>query len=207
MYDKDIRARARLHYKTHDVGLKEVAQHFKIQYRTLLNWSKKEKWQRAKALKDVFENEIKKDLVKKEFATVIDSVGNKIKEKLASNLGESLYDVDEIVRKNTLDLVSDEILLKAMGINFLQKNMVLASLLAKDELLRMLSLRQGHKGDPMLIACAEKYVGILQSIQKSFYPEKDSFLKLNSLNNESINLENLSENELIELLNKENKGE
>ena len=199
MYDKDIRARARLHYETHDVGLKEVAQHFKIQYRTLLNWSKKEKWQRAKALKDVFENEIKKDLVKKEFATVIDSVGNKIK--------ESLYDVDEIVRKNTLDLVSDEILLKAMGINFLQKNMVLASLLAKDELLRMLSLRQGHKGDPMLIACAEKYVGILQSIQKSFYPEKDSFLKLNSLNNESINLENLSENELIELLNKENKGE
>lgn len=203
MFDKELRAKVRLYYETHDIGVKELSKHFSLQYRTVLNWVKKEKWQRAKGLKDVFEADIKKSLVKKEFGTILDSTSKKIQEKLISNLGESLYDVDELVRKNTLESVSDELLLKAMGVSFLQKNMTLGALIAKDELLRMLSLRQEHRADPMLIACAEKYVGILQSLQKSFYSEKESFLKLNALNDSAIELENLSENEILELLAKE----
>lgn len=203
MFDKELRAKVRLYYETHDIGVKELSKHFSLQYRTVLNWVKKEKWQRAKGLKDVFEADIKKSLVKKEFGTILDSTSKKIQEKLISNLGESLYDVDELVRKNTLETVSDELLLKAMGVSFLQKNMTLGALIAKDELLRMLSLRQEHRADPMLIACAEKYVGILQSLQKSFYSEKESFLKLNALNDSAIELENLSENEILELLAKE----
>ena len=138
MFDKDFKAKVRLFYETHDIGVKELSKEFDLQYRTVLNWVKKEKWQRAKGLKDILQSDIKKELVKKEFGTVIDATSNKIKEKIANNLGESLYDVSEIVRKNTLDSVSDELLLKAMGVSFLQKNMALGALIAKDELLRMI---------------------------------------------------------------------
>lgn len=203
MFDKDFKAKVRLFYETHDIGIKELSKEFDLQYRTVLNWVKKEKWQRAKGLKDILQSEIKKELVKKEFGTVIDATSNKIKEKIANNLGESLYDVSEIVRKNTLDSVSDEILLKAMGVSFLQKNMALGALIAKDELLRMIELRQANRSDPVIIACAEKFVSILQNLQKSFYSEKESYLKLNSLNDESLEFEKLSESEILELLAKE----
>lgn len=203
MFDKDFKAKVRLFYETHDIGIKELSKEFDLQYRTVLNWVKKEKWQRAKGLKDILQSDIKKELVKKEFGTVIDATSNKIKEKIANNLGESLYDVSEIVRKNTLDSVSDEILLKAMGVSFLQKNMALGALIAKDELLRMIELRQANRSDPVIIACAEKFVSILQNLQKSFYSEKESYLKLNSLNDESLEFEKLSESEILELLAKE----
>ncbi|WP_297192399.1 hypothetical protein [uncultured Campylobacter sp.] len=203
MFDKDFKAKVRLFYETHDIGIKELSKEFDLQYRTVLNWVKKEKWQRAKGLKDILQSDIKKELVKKEFGTVIDATSNKIKEKIANNLGESLYDVSEIVRKNTLDSVSDELLLKAMGISFLQKNMALGALIAKDELLRMIELRQANRSDPVIIACAEKFVSILQDLQKSFYSEKESYLKLNSLNDESLEFEKLSESEILELLAKE----
>lgn len=203
MFDKDFKAKVRLFYETHDIGIKELSKEFDLQYRTVLNWVKKEKWQRAKGLKDILQSDIKKELVKKEFGTVIDATSNKIKEKIANNLGESLYDVSEIVRKNTLDSVSDELLLKAMGVSFLQKNMALGALIAKDELLRMIELRQANRSDPVIIACAEKFVSILQDLQKSFYSEKESYLKLNSLNDESLEFEKLSESEILELLAKE----
>ena len=203
MFDKDFKAKVRLFYETHDIGIKELSKEFDLQYRTVLNWVKKEKWQRAKGLKDILQSDIKKELVKKEFGTVIDATSNKIKEKIANNLGESLYDVSEIVRKNTLDSVSDELLLKAMGVTFLQKNMALGALIAKDELLRMIELRQANRSDPVIIACAEKFVSILQDLQKSFYSEKESYLKLNSLNDESLEFEKLSESEILELLAKE----
>lgn len=203
MFDKDFKAKVRLFYETHDIGVKELSKEFDLQYRTVLNWVKKEKWQRAKGLKDILQSDIKKELVKKEFGTVIDATSNKIKEKIANNLGESLYDVSEIVRKNTLDSVSDELLLKAMGVSFLQKNMALGALIAKDELLRMIELRQANRSDPVIIACAEKFVSILQDLQKSFYSEKESYLKLNSLNDENLEFEKLSESEILELLAKE----
>ena len=207
MIDKKLKDEIRLYYETHDDSIKEVSQRFNILYRTLAHWIKKEGWQRAKGLKDVFTTNIKNELVKKEFGTIVDATSEKIKQNIKANLGDSLYNVDELVQKNILDSVSDELLLKAMGVSFLQKNMALGALIAKDELLRMLSLRKDFKADPVLIACAEKFVSILQSLQKSFYGENQSYLNINALNKTSLDLDKLSEEELLELLSKEESKE
>ena len=197
MIDKELKERVRFYYETHFDENKEVAKKFNISYRTLMVWINKENWEKGKGVKKVLESDIKENLIKKEFGTIIDVTSKKIKENVKANLGNTYYDLNELVRSNLLDSLSDELLMKAMGINFLQKNMALGALIAKDELTRMLSLRKDDKANPTLIVCAEKYVNILSTLQKSFYSNSDASLNLNVIN-VSEDLSKLSEKELLE---------
>ncbi|MDL0101897.1 hypothetical protein NYG95_08570 [Campylobacter felis] len=199
MIDKKLKDEIRLYFETHDEDNKQIAKKFNIKYRTLMVWVNKEGWEKAKGLKGIMESEIKKDMLKKEFGTIIDMQSEKIQQKLRENLNESLYNVDEILQKNLLDSVTDEILIKAMSLNFLQKNMALGALIAKDELMRMVNLRKEHKGEPQIIAGAEKFVSILGTLQKSFYGNDDSGLNLQVVNiNEDLST--LSKRELLKNL-------
>lgn len=197
MIDKNLKDEIRIYYETHEDSNKEVAKKFNITYRTLMTWIQKEKWQKAKGLKDILQSNVRKDLVKKEFGTIIDNTARKLKQQLKDNLNDSLSEVDEILKNNLLDGVTDEILLKAMNLNFLQKNMTLGALLAKDELIRMTRLRKADKASPALIASAEKFVSILSNLQKSFYGNNDASLNLQVVNiNEDLS--KLSNKELME---------
>ncbi|TQR31792.1 hypothetical protein DMB92_05235 [Campylobacter sp. MIT 99-7217] len=197
MISKELKAEIRFYYETHLDENKEVAKKFNVSYRTLMTWIQKEGWEKGKGVKKVLESDIKQNLIKKEFGTIIDATSEKIKENVKANLGQTYYELNDLVRNNLLDNLSDELLMKAMGINFLQKNMALGALIAKDELTRMLSLRKEGKGEPLIIAGAEKYVNILATLQKSFYSNSDASLNLNVIN-VSEDLSKLSQKELLE---------
>lgn len=201
MIDKALKEKVKFYYETHFDENKEVAKRFKIGYRTLMTWINKEGWVKGKGVKKVLESDIKKDLIKKEFGTIIDATSEKIKENVKASLGATYYDLNDLVRHNLLDNLTDELLMQAMGINFLQKNMALGALIAKDELTRMLSLRKEGKAEPLLIASAEKYVNILSTLQKSFYSNNDASLNLNVIN-VSEDLSKLSQKELMERINR-----
>lgn len=207
MTDKDLKNEIKFYYETHNIENKKIAEKFNISYRLLMQWVKKERWEKGKGVKNVAKTNIKNELIKKEFGTIIDATSEKIKENVKANLGETYYNLNDLVKKNLLDNLADELLIEAMGINFLQKNMALGALIAKDELLRMLNLRDEGKAEPLLIAMSEKYINILATLQKSFYGNSDSSLNLNVVNiNEDIS--KLTKSEILERIKKlENKKE
>lgn len=199
----------RLYYETHQKKVPEVARLFKIKPRTLRYWIQNEGWERGKAIANIPQAEVLQgQMIKREFGGILQAAHNRLKSQIVSNLSSYTRDIDEITLNNALDSSTDEILLQAMSLNYIQKNIALSTIIAKDELMRMLKMRNEEKPDPMLIAAAEKVAGLFAAMKDSLYG-KDS--KLNLESSENVNFDNMSEAELDSLLadlkNKEAKND
>ncbi|KAA6234348.1 hypothetical protein FMM56_00925 [Campylobacter sp. LR264d] len=194
------KAEIRIYYESNRKSAKEVAKYFNISYRTLMYWVKNEKWEKGKALKAIEPEVINNDLLKKELISVLDNESIKIKQKIKENLGEVCNEVDETILNNLLDASTDKILIEAMSVNFIHKNIALSAILAKDELMRIIRLKGDNKYDLAVIAGAERVAKIFLDLQTAIYG-KDA-VNLSALNAKNNNLENLSDAELLALLNK-----
>ena len=97
---------------------------------------------------------------------------------------------------NVLDSSTNEILLKALGISFLNANIAQSAILAKDELLKYNDKRlQSDKPDPMFIACAEKVAKMFSDLKTSVYGKN---ITIETTQNN--NIKDLSTDELLALL-------
>ena len=125
------------YYETHKEDSKEVAKRFEIPVRTLNYWILTEKWQKASALNGITQEVLSKDLVKKEFGTALARESERIKEKIRYNLGDTAFKVDSMLLENMLEDSTQKLLLGAMSLNYIQQNITLSALIARDELLRL----------------------------------------------------------------------
>lgn len=185
----------KIYYQTHNQSPKAVAQIFNISYRTLMDWIAKEGWEAGSAIKGVSESNLRGELINKEFGSVIAKKSEDIKRSIKANLGDESHKIDAMILNNMLDSSTEELLLQAMTSNFIQKNLALSAVIAKDELMKMLSLRQEDKAEPMIIACAEKYQKMLIDMQNTLFG-KEPIIKEEG----NANLEELSDRELLDLL-------
>ena len=145
------------YYETHNEDSKEVAKRFEIPVRTLNYWILTEKWQKASALNGITQEVLSKDLVKKEFGTALARESERIKEKIRYNLGDNAFKVDSMLLENMLEDSTQKLLLGAMSLNYIQQNITLSALIARDELLRLKAKSvDADKPDVMVVASAEK---------------------------------------------------
>lgn len=187
----------RLFYETHNYTLKDVASHFDISYRTLAHWVKVENWEKGKGIECIKTEILAKDIVRNEVGSVVEVARNKIKREIEGNLGEYTKDIDNVVKANMIEESTNEVLLLAISQSFIQKNIMLSALLAKDELMRMNALRNRDKPDAMFIACAEKVAKIFESMQVSLYGK--DIPKIKQEKNDDYS--NMSEEELLAIIN------
>lgn len=185
------------YYETHNEEAKEVAKRFEIPLRTLNYWILTESWQKASALNGITQEVLSKDLVKKEFGTALARESEIIKEKIRYNLGDTAFKVDSMILENMLEDSTEKLLLGAMSLNYIQNNIALATLIARDELLRLKAKSADtDKPDVMVVASAEK-------VQKMFLDMKNAIFGKDALaitNNSEVDFENMSEAELNALL-------
>lgn len=185
------------YYETHNEEAKEVAKRFEIPLRTLNYWILTESWQKASALNGITQEVISKDLVKKEFGTALARESERIKEKIRYNLGDTAFKVDSMILENMLEDSTEKLLLGAMTLNYIQHNIALSTLIARDELLRLKAKSADtDKPDVMVVASAEK-------VQKMFLDMKNAIFGKDALaitNNSEVDFENMSEAELNALL-------
>lgn len=185
------------YYETHNEEAKEVAKRFEIPLRTLNYWILTESWQKASALNGITQEVINKDLVKKEFGTALARESERIKEKIRYNLGDTAFKVDSMILENMLEDSTEKLLLGAMTLNYIQHNIALSTLIARDELLRLKAKSADtDKPDVMVVASAEK-------VQKMFLDMKNAIFGKDALaitNNSEVDFENMSEAELNALL-------
>lgn len=190
---------AKIYFLSHNESIKEVASKFNIPYRTFAHWVATEKWEAGSAIAGIAEQHLQKDIVKKEFGSVMQVIANDTKNQIKRNLGDDAFLVDEMILNNILKDSTDKILTNAINLNYIQKNIALSAVIARNELLKMLKLAKAHQADPTIIAAAEK-------VQKIFLDLKDSSFGKNYVpkdEKESINYEELSNEELERIL----KGE
>ena len=185
------------YYETHNEEAKEVAKRFEIPLRTLNYWILTESWQKASALNGITQEVLSKDLVKKEFGTALARESEIIKEKIRYNLGDTAFKVDSMILENMLEDSTEKLLLGAMTLNYIQHNIALSTLIARDELLRLKAKSADtDKPDVMVVASAEK-------VQKMFLDMKNAMFGKDALaitNNSEVDFENMSEAELNALL-------
>ena len=185
------------YYETHNEEAKEVAKRFEIPLRTLNYWILTESWQKASALNGITQEVLSKDLVKKEFGTALARESERIKEKIRYNLGDTAFKVDSMLLENMLEDSTQKLLLGAMSLNYIQQNITLSALIARDELLRLKAKSVDmDKPDVMVVASAEK-------VQKMFLDMKNAMFGKDALaitNNSEVDFENMSEAELNALL-------
>jgi len=72
----------RFFYETHKMAKKDVAAHFGISYRTLAHWIQCEKWVQGKGIDNIENKSIRGEIVKSEFASVLDSAKKKLSARL-----------------------------------------------------------------------------------------------------------------------------
>lgn len=161
------KAEIKAYYQTHDASAKEVAKIFNVAYRTLANWIAKEQWEKGSAIKSIQAEVLSDSLTNHRLSTFIGSKKQELKAQIASNL--NTQELDSMIVDNLLESSTDELLLKAMNLNFINKNILLSAMIAKDELLRLVAYNKGGKPDPVIIACAEKTAKMFESLKISLY--------------------------------------
>lgn len=185
----------RAYYETHTESLSDLSKRFKVPLRTLCYWSKSQGWKKAAAIQNIAVEVVQKDIVKKEFGTILMRESESIKEKIRSNLGDTAFKIDSMLLENMLEESTEKILLGAMSINYIQNNIALATLIAKDEMMRLKQATE-NKPDVMVVAAAEKVQKMFLDMKSAFFG-KDVVLNTSS---KSLDFENMSEAELNALL-------
>lgn len=187
----------KVYFQTHNESIKEVAEHFHIPMRTLSYWVSTENWKQGCAIEGITTEVLSNKLVQREFASALKVQGDAIKRRIIENLGEDAYSLDSMILDNVLEDSTDKLLLGAMGLNYIQKNIALSAIISRDELLKMKKLAElnPNRADPMIIASAEKVQKIFIDLKTSLYGKE---IKQTT---EKDSLEHLSDAELEEILN------
>ena len=196
----------RTYYELNNDAPKIVAEKFSVAYRTLAHWIKTERWERGKARAAVKPDVImKNELLQNESFSIIQATKSKLKRQMLENLSADASELEKACLEARLDEASDKILMEAMSLDFIQKNIAQACLVAKAELIKMLEYRKGDKPDAYIIASAEKVANMFSNLQITAYGKEPPRQVLDI--NEKTDYSKLTTEQLKELLRKEKSNE
>ena len=190
------KAEVRAYFELNNDSPKKVAEKFGIKYRTMSFWIKSENWQRGGARAAIKPDIImKNELLQQESFSVIQATKSKLKKELLENLSADASVLEKACLEARLDEASDKVLLEAMSLDFIQKNIAQACLVAKAELIKMLEFRKEDKPDTLIIGAAEKVASMFSNLQTTAYgkepPRKvleiDDKTDFSKLTNEQLN--------------------
>lgn len=189
----------KLYFESNNDTPKVVAERFKIKYRTLMHWIKSEGWERGKYQREIKTELVADELLQKEHFSIQNATASKIKRQILENMGAEASKVNEACLNAMLDETSDKLLLEAMSLNFIQKNIAQTCLIAKNELLQLIEQKQNGKADAMIIAAAEKLQNMFSNLQTTIYGKEPPKQALQV--DENTDFSKLTNAELLAIIN------
>lgn len=143
----------RAYYETHNISLTELARKFDISQQVIRYHREREKWKTIDTEK--IQQELTNDLQNPSVYTYIGAKKDQTKEKLKSAL--SHIDLDPIVLECITESTSEELLLKAMSVHYIKKQILFCAIAARSELIKMIKLSADEeKANTNIIVAAEK---------------------------------------------------
>lgn len=193
-YQDRIKAEVRAYYESRPVSLEQLAKKFNIKLLDVKHWAKD--WVPCAAINEVQEEVLNDSLTKHHLGTLLNTKKEEIKTTIKQNLNR--LNVDPLVLECIAEESSEALLLKAMNINFMNKQMLKAAIIAKEELMKMAKCSLDQESpNPTLINAAERVVKIFSDLKISLYG-KEVTLKVQQVNN---NIKEMSTEELLEIAN------
>ena len=200
---KKDKSEIRTYYETHYDEVKDVAEKFGTAQRTLYDWIKKEGWQMGKFAKtgaDVIKTELVQTAIASKLDYAKQSVINEIKGGFeAQNTPYS----DEIIETR-----ADELLIEALGINYINKSMAQAAVIAKANLKEM--VKQNAKPGAV-ISASKDVVNIFSELKRSIHgKEPNTIVQIANYNGGALSANDmaaLSDEELNALISEAAKDE
>lgn len=196
------------YYQTNMIQAQEVAKLFDIPKRTLYEWINKEGWEMGKHIPKV--PITANELIKDEFGSRI----TKAKEDMQSQIKTNLMNegISEVIAEATAQKTSDNLLISAMSVEFLDSKATETLLIAKNAYERF-ATRALAKSDPnmenRLIMMSKNMVDMYSQVKSTIYGKSpDVNVQIANINNSSdLDFKNLSDKELLEIISKDKKDE
>lgn len=198
MYNKDIKKQVEIYYKTNDTTITNTAKRFNIPYTTLRGWVESEKWVAGSLITNI--ETTNNEVLKENYDLVTKKAKESIKREIESNLDILAFDLDKQVLDSLISESSETLLLRAMSLDYINKTLIEAGVIAKNALRRMnMDESNLHKMEhnAMITACSEKVTNIFTKIKDSIYGD----IKTTNQSGE-LDYSSLSDAELLEIINK-----
>lgn len=153
MYDKVLKDKVKAYYESHFENNDTICQMFGVNERTLRHWAQSEKWQRGKLLNETKPQDLQKQILEQGTKETHEQLSNAIANKL---------DVSLEVAQN----VSEEMLFKAMSLDFLNKELARVMLIGK---YAFESFAQKQPDSPKTAMLAKEMVGMIAQVKQSMF--------------------------------------
>lgn len=190
------------YYETHFLSPKEIATFFDMPKRTIYEWISKEGWEIGKSIpkEPINPNE----LIKDEFGTRLSKAKNDLKDKIKNNLINS--GISEIIAEATAKKTSDNMLLQAMSMEFLDTKATEALLISKNAFEKFANANINNpSAQAKIIAMSKNMVEMYSSVKSTIYGKNPEVsINIANINSTDSEIKKLSDKELLEIIAKEN---
>ncbi|WP_240329366.1 hypothetical protein [Helicobacter suis] len=193
-WQNKLKAQMQAYYETKGCSIEELARKFNCKIPDVRRWAST--WRAGQATKDIQAEVLNDEMTNHKIGSLLHAKKDHIKETIKQNL--SHIKIDPIILECIAEESSDELLLKAMNLQFINKQMLMAAIIAKEELLKMVKHDlHNAKGNPVIIAAAEKVAKMFADLKISLYG-KEVILKVQEVKNDYTEM---STEELLEIAN------
>lgn len=186
MYDKELKDRVKAYYETHFDDNSTICTIFNINERTLRHWIYTEKWVRAEILNEKKPQDLQQQILEHGTKATHEQLSNEIANKL---------DISLSVAQN----VSEELLFKAMSLEYLNKEMARVMLIGK---YAFESFAQKQPDSPKTAVLAKEMVGMIAQVKQSIFGKEAEVNNVVNVVNNIADFSQLSDEQLRGILAK-----
>ncbi|MDE7317313.1 MAG: hypothetical protein K2N12_06245 [Helicobacter sp.] len=183
MYDKVLKDKVKAYYESHFENNDTICQIFNVNERTLRHWAQSEKWERGKLLNETKPHDLQQQILEQGTKETHEQLANAIANKL---------DVSLEVAQN----VSEEMLFKAMSLDFLNKELARVMLIGK---YAFESFAQKQPDSPKTAMLAKEMVGMIAQVKQSLFGKEAEIHNVVNVTSNIIDLSKFTDEQLQQI--------
>ena len=190
MYDKVLKDKVKAYYESHFDNNDTICQIFNVNERTLRHWAQSEKWERGKLLSETNPQDLQQQ--------IIENGAKKTHEQLSNAIANKL-DISYEVAQN----VSEEMLFKAMSLDFLNKELARVMLIGKHA---FESFAQKQPDSPKTAMLAKEMVGMIAQVKQSLFGKEAEIHNVVNVTSNIIDLSKFTDEQLQQILERKKQN-
>ena len=190
MYDKVLKDKVKAYYESHFENNDTICQIFNVNERTLRHWAQSEKWERGKLLNETKPHDLQQQILEQGTKETHEQLANAIANKL---------DVSLEVAQN----VSEEMLFKAMSLDFLNKELARVMLIGK---YAFESFAQKQPDSPKTAMLAKEMVGMIAQVKQSLFGKEAEIHNVVNVTSNIIDLSKFTDEQLQQIAEQKKKN-
>ncbi len=194
---KEIRAM----YETHGLSINALSKKYGVSVSLIRKFKIRDKWEKKKIINEAAEV-LQDKLTINKMGLFLDTKKQELKENLKKSLEH--LDLDPVVVEAIAETSSDELILRAMNVAYIKKQILFCAIVARGELIKMIK-RAGDKvkDNINIIIAAEKVSKLFIDAGISLFGKEQ--IQAVEINNNHLELTQMRLSDLIALANADNK--